>query len=332
MGMERRYRETRAGEARRMTAAAPALTPSLPASPPRAARPAPRRRLFWPWQDRTGRLSLLKLTVLVLALLPGAALAWELASGQMGPEPFKQAARECGEITIRLLLVTLVVTPLRSLADWPRIVLVRRMLGVITLAYALVHLGLYAAHMNGQLLLVAREILERIYLTNGFVALLGLVALGITSTDGWMRRLGRGWKRLHRLVFPIAALGLLHYFMQSKADVTAPTLLSGLFLWLLCWRALPGELRTRPSGLLALVPVTALGTALVEYAWYALATSIPAERVLLANLDVGLGLRPAVLVGLFALGVAVLPSLRRAAEAMTARRAAALAGPGGEAG
>jgi sulfoxide reductase heme-binding subunit YedZ len=310
-------------EAARMSATLPAATP-VRRSPPATAS-SPCEGIPWPWLDRTGRFSWLKLSVLLLALTPGAALAWVLATGEMGAEPFKQANREAGLLTIRFLLITLAVTPLRVVADWARIVLVRRMLGLVTLAYALAHVGLYVAHMNFRLAEVAGEIVLRVYLTIGFVALLGLAALGWTSTDGWIKRLGRRWKRLHALVFPIAALGVLHFFLQSKADVTEATLMAGLFLWLLLWRALPAELRGRPFGLFALVPLATLGTAVVEYAWYALATHIPAERVLLANLDLAFGPRPAVIVGMVALGVAALPLLRRAAAA--ALRPAA-AGPG----
>ena len=286
---------------------------------PVVRRPA-RPRIPWPWLDRAGRFSPLKLAVLVLSLLPGAVVAWWLATGQMGGEPFKQAAREIGAFTYRFLLLTLLVTPLRVVADWPGIVQVRRMLGLATLAYALAHLGLYAAHMNGDLAKVASEIALRIYLTLGFVALLGLVALGATSTDAAMRRMGRGWKRLHRLVVPIALLGLAHFFIQSKADVTEPTLMAGFLAWLLFWRALPRELQSSRLALVSLAILAALATMAVEYAWYALATSIPAERVLLANLDPAMGLRPAAWVLLVGLVAAAVPWLRRRLGALLSAR------------
>jgi sulfoxide reductase heme-binding subunit YedZ len=289
-----------------------------------AARRPPNPRIAWPWLDRQGRFSWLKAGVLAFALMPGTMLAWLLVTGQMGAEPFKQGAREAGTITYRMLLLTLLVTPLRVVADWPAIVQVRRMLGLVTLGYALAHLGLYVAHMNGDLAKVASEIALRIYLTIGFVALLGLAALGVTSTDGAMRRMGRRWKQLHRLVVPVALLGLVHFFLQSKADVTEPTLMAGLLLWLLAWRALPRELQASTPGLLAVALVAALGTVAVEFGWYALATQIPAWRVLMANLDIGLDVvpRPAVAVLLLGLAAAAVPALRRA---LRGRRAAAAA-------
>lgn len=299
------YRGRARGESAAMTS-----TAALP-SPAIAVRRSAKPRIAWPWLDRAGRFSPLKASVLVLALLPGAAVAWLLATGQMGAEPFKQAAREVGTITYRMLLLTLLVTPLRAVADWPAIVRVRRMLGLVTLGYALAHLGLYVAHMNGDLAKVASEIALRAYLTIGFVALLGLAVLGATSTDAAMKRMGRGWKRLHRLVVPIALLGLVHFFIQSKADVTEPTLMAGFVIWLLCWRTLPRELQASGLGLLAVAIVAALGTMIVEYAWYALATRIPAERVLAANLDVLNGPRPAVIVLVTGLLAAAVPGLRR---------------------
>jgi sulfoxide reductase heme-binding subunit YedZ len=279
------------------------------------SRPVVRRmvkpRIAWPWRDRAARFSPLKASILVLALLPGAALGWALATGQMGAEPFKQANREAGLIAIRMLFFTLLVTPLRVVADWPRLVLVRRMLGVITLGYALAHLGLYVAHLNGDIARAAAEIATRSYLTIGFAALLGLAALGATSTDAMVRRLGRRWKRLHRLVVPIALLGVLHFFLQSRLDVTEPTLMAGLLLWLLGWRALPREMQASGLGLLAVALVAAIGTVLVEYAWFALATTIDPFRVVRANLELGFGPRPAAIVLAIGLGATALPSLRR---------------------
>lgn len=305
MADDGRYRGLGNGEPAGMNASAAMAAPGI------VVRRNTKPRIAWPWLDRAGRLSTLKLCVLVLALLPGAALAWLLATGQMGAEPFKQANREAGLLAYRMLLFTLLVSPLRIVADWPQIVQVRRMLGLVTLGYALAHLGLYVAHMNGDLAKVASEIVARIYLAIGFVALVGLSLLGATSTDAAIRRMGRGWKRLHRIVVPIALLGLVHFFLQSKADVSEPTLMAGLLLWLLSWRALPPELRCNWFGLLAVALVAGLGTALVEYGWYALATHIDPIRVLLANLDIAYGPRPAVIVLLAGLAAAALPTLRR---------------------
>jgi sulfoxide reductase heme-binding subunit YedZ len=160
------------------------------------------------------------------------------------------------------------------------------------------------------------EIALRFYLTIGFVALLGLAALGWTSTDGWMRRLGRRWKRLHLLIFPIAALGVFHFFLQSKSQLWEAVLAAGLLAWLILWRLLPNRARLHPIALLLLAPATGLAAAGLEYAWYALATNLPADRILAANLDVGFGLRPAV----WAAVAAVVPPLLALPGWIRARR------------
>ena len=269
--------------------------------------PAGRARPFtWPWQDRAGRLSALRAVVFALLLLPAAWVAGEAALGLLGPEPWKAALREIGLWTIRLLLLTLAVTPLGKILAEPRILALRRLLGLTTLAYAVLHLVLYAGHENFGLWKVASEIVLRVYLAIGFVALLGLAVMGWTSTDGWIRALGPRWKRLHSLAFPIAALGVLHFYMQSKTVVWEAVMAAGFLAWLLAWRALPAAWRGRWPVLLALAPFTALAAALVEYGWFALATNLPAGRILLANLDLAFGPRPAVWAGMAALAVPAL--------------------------
>ena len=123
---------------------------------------------------------------------------------------------------MRFLLLSLAVTPLRRIANYPKLILVRRMLGLTVLAYGVVHLGLYVVDQNFILSKVVSEIVSRFYLTIGFVALLGLTVLGITSTDGMIRRLGKAWPRLHKSVYLIAILGLIHYYLQAKIDVSDP--------------------------------------------------------------------------------------------------------------
>ena len=145
--------------------------------------------------------------------------------------------------------------------NWPRLLLVRRIVGLTALAYALTHLTLYVVDQNFHLVVVATEILRRFYLTIGFAVLLGLGVLGVTSTDGWARRLGRWWKRLHRAIYVLGAIALLHYFIQSKSNVSEPVFFSGLFAWLLVWRALPMAWQRSLIALLALAVVAAFAAA-----------------------------------------------------------------------
>ena len=123
--------------------------------------------------------------------------------------------------------------------DWMPLVQIRRRIGVAAALYAGVHFLIYVADQKWNLVVVATEIIKRFYLTIGFVALLALAALAITSTNGWQRRLRRNWKRLHWLVYPAAVLAILHFFIQSKANVGEATVAAGLFAWLMIWRWMP---------------------------------------------------------------------------------------------
>lgn len=267
-------------------------------------------RLTAPWRDPAGRFSPLKAATLVLLALPAAAIVLQAEAGLLGGRPINEAIHQSGDWTVRLLLLSLAVTPGRAVLNWPRLPMLRRMIGVAAALYALLHLSLYAMDQNWNLGRVASEIVLRFYLTIGFLALLGLVALAVTSTDGWQKRLRQRWKKLHRLVFPIAGLALFHYFMQSKADVSSPVFYTGLFVWLLLWRAAPRRWQTRFALLPALAVLAALATAVVEALWYGLATRLPALRVLAANLDPTLW-RPAWQVALAGAAVLAVVGLRR---------------------
>lgn len=274
-----------------------------------------------PWTDRSGKFSPLKAAVLAGACLPALWLAWQAASGTLaataspgllGPRPITEAIHQTGDWAIRFLWMSLAVTPLRRIANWPKLILVRRMLGVTALCYALAHLTLYTADLKFDLARVASEIVLRFYLTIGFVALLGLVALGSTSTDAAIRRLGRNWNRLHKIVYIIGVLAAFHFFIQSKADVYEPTLMAGFFLLLMLYRVAHwrGSGLTSPVVLAGIAVAAALGTAAVEYAWYALATGIPPGRVLAANLQFSFSIRPAWWVLAAGLGLALLALVR----------------------
>jgi sulfoxide reductase heme-binding subunit YedZ len=250
--------------------------------------------LPWPWLDRAGRLSWLKLAVFLACLAPACQLLIAYRLDMLGAKPITALIHGTGEWTVRYLLATLALTPLRRIADWPKLVLVRRMLGVTAMAYALAHLVLYVIDQNYDLAKVVSEIALRIYLTIGFVALAGLIALGATSTDGAIRAMGPNWHRLHKLAYTIAVLGLVHYFLQAKIDVSAPVFWTGVFLLLMGWRVMRRfRLPERPWALLLLVIAAALLTAGLEAAWYGLASGVPANLVLAANLDFSGPIRPA---------------------------------------
>jgi sulfoxide reductase heme-binding subunit YedZ len=272
------------------------------------------------WRDPAGRFSALKLAALLILIAPALWLLLRMIGGDLGPRPITELILRTGDWTVRFLLATLAVTPLRAVLDWPRVVLLRRMLGVGSACYAGAHFLLYCTDQNWRLATVASEIALRIYLTIGFTALLGLLTLAITSTDGWQRRLRRRWKTLHRLVFPIAVLALTHYFMQSKADVSNAVIAAGVFAWLMLWRLAPSRWRSGLALALGLALAAPPATALVEGAWYAVATGVRASRVLAANLDLAAG-RPSAWVGAMAMAVLLLAALRRLRRRLVVRPA-----------
>ncbi|MFZ5675616.1 MAG: sulfite oxidase heme-binding subunit YedZ [Pseudomonadota bacterium] len=272
------------------------------------------------WTDRSGRFSFLKAGVLLLVMIPAAAIAYALWQNDLGPLPYKEALHRIGDWAIRFLVITLALTPLQRILGWPRLALIRRMLGVTTFAYALAHLSLYIVNEKFDVAFVVSEIALRIYLTIGFVALLGLTLLAATSTDGAVRKLGRNWKRLHLIVYGLAALALLHYFIQSKIDVSQPVLWSGFFLLLMIYRVTM-KLRwpLSPLMLAGCAILAGLLTAGVEFTWYGLATGVGPFRVLKANLAFAYGLRPAWMVLIVGLAVAALPWLKQAYGLVNAR-------------
>lgn len=247
-----------------------------------------------PWRDRAGRLSWLKLATFLCLLAPGLWLAGAYALDALGAKPITALIHATGEWAVRILLLSLAITPLRRIAHLPKLIVIRRMLGLGVLAYALIHLSLYVVDENFVLTKVASEIVLRFYLTIGFVALVGLIVLGTTSTDGMVRRLGPSWHRLHKAVYAIAALALLHHFIQAKIDVSNAVFATGAFGLLMGWRVMHHYgVPTRPLPLAALAVAVWGLTVGIEAAWYGLATNVPAALVLEANLDFSYVVRPA---------------------------------------
>jgi len=252
-----------------------------------------------PWRDRRGRFLPFKAAVLASLFVPGGLYALWLTTGDLGGRPVMEAIHGTGLWAIRFLLISLAITPFARALDLPALLLVRRNVGVAAACYAVVHLCLYVVDQNFKLLTVITEIALRFYLTIGFAALLVLLALAITSTDAWVKKLGRNWKRLHRLAYPLGAVALLHFYMQSKLNVSEPVFVSGLFIWLMSWRAVPETWRRSQDIALTaalysgLAVVSGLATAVLEFVWYGLATKVDPLRVLYANETIARGLRPA---------------------------------------
>ncbi len=276
-----------------------------------------------PWNDRAGKLSALKLIVFLGVLAPGLWIAAQGATGTLGSKPITSAIHQSGDWAVRFLLLSLLVTPLRFVVDWPKLIAVRRMVGVAAAVYAAFHLAFYVVEQAFDLQKVASEIVLRFYLTIGFVALLGLITLAATSTDAMIRRLGSArWNRLHLLTYPIAFLAIWHFFLQTKLDVSEPVLMLGCFVWLMGFRLMRRfGFAVRPLQLAALAIISAVATALLEGLWYATMTGVMASRILYANLDVAFGIRPALWVGIAGLVLVAVNAVRgRSREAPRGER------------
>ena len=214
------------------------MSTTLPAFPVPALRRLGERpgRFF---ATRTARL-----LAWLAGLVPAAYLAWQLWlawNGEphtLGHEPVKGLEHATGGWTIRFLLLTLAVTPVRQLTGWNWLAKYRRILGLLVFAYATAHLATFVAlDLELQFDKVAREIVKRPYITVGFTAWLLLVPLALTSTAGWIRRLGRRWDRLHNVVYVVVALGMLHFWWSQKKDKSDPLVWIAVFGLLLAWRA-----------------------------------------------------------------------------------------------
>jgi len=284
------------------------------------------------WRDRRGRLSPVRLIVLALLLVPVAKALIDAGAIAHGARPINELIHRAGFCTLVFLGVTLAATPLRSVARFAALADVRRMLGVGTFCYAVAHVLLYFADQQFDLGKAAYEITHRWYLIVGGTAWLGLAALAATSTDGMVRRLGPlRWRRLHQLVYGIALLALIHYFQQTKADVTVPVFAAGLFGWLILYRVLAWWQDTHvlsTLSLLALTLVASLLTFLGEAIGIGIAFHVSPMRVLETVFDFSIGVRPGWQV--LAAGVAVVAldlvrgwQDRRLRELKAKRRAAA---------
>jgi sulfoxide reductase heme-binding subunit YedZ len=248
------------------------------------------------WRDRRGRLSPLRVATLALLLFPLTKALLDAQAIAHGARPLNDMIHRAGFWALVFLGVTLAVTPLRRIARYGNLIDVRRMLGVGTFCYIAAHLVLFFADQGYSIAKVAHEISHRVYLIIGGIAWLGLAVLAATSTDGMVKRLGGlRWRRLHQLIYAIALLALIHYFQQTKADVTVPTFAAGLFLWLIVYRLVAWwqasqELSTLT--LLALSVAVSVLTFIGEAVGIGIAFHVSPLRVLNTVFDFDAGIRP----------------------------------------
>lgn len=195
-------------------------------------------------------MTALRAGTFVLCLLPLALMVADGFSGRLGTNPIEEVTHRTGDWTLRLLLLTLTVTPLRRLVNMPQLLRLRRMLGLFTFFYACLHaLTYFWLDQFFDLEGILRDVVKRPFVTAGFAAFALLIPLALTSTQAMMRRLGRRWQQLHRLVYVIAVAGVVHYWWLVKADVTDPAYYAGVLLILLGYRA-GFAWRTRDAGVI----------------------------------------------------------------------------------
>lgn len=176
-----------------------------------------------------------KPTLYLAAILPLAWLLFALLTGRVMGDEVKFMQHVTGDTILTCLMLTLTVTPLRRLTGWNEIIRVRRLIGLTAFWYACLHLSTYLVFDQSLSIdEILKDIAKHPWVLVGFTAFLCLVPLAITSTTGWVRRLGgKRWQRLHRLVYVAASAGVLHYFWLVKKDVQAPLVYGAVLVVLL---------------------------------------------------------------------------------------------------
>ena len=187
---------------------------------------------------RESRIASIKIVVFAAALAPFSALVYQGFTDALGANPVETITHSTGEWTLRLLLVTLAITPLRLLTGRVWLVRLRRMVGLFAFFYLMLHFATYALlDASLDLAYVIEDVADRLYITAGFTAFVMLVPLAATSTNAMVRRLGPvRWRRLHRLVYAAAICGVLHYLWLVKADLREPLIYTAILAVLLATR------------------------------------------------------------------------------------------------
>ena len=179
-----------------------------------------------------------KPVVFLICLVPLAALGWRALHGELTANPIEFITHATGDWTLRFLIITLCVTPFRKILHLPELIRFRRMLGLFAFFYACLHFTTYIwLDKFFDLSEMWKDIAKRKYITVGFTAFLSLIPLAITSTAGWIRRLGgKRWQQLHRMIYFSAALGVIHYYWLVKSAVIRPLTYGAIVAVLLLWR------------------------------------------------------------------------------------------------
>ena len=224
--------------------------------------------MVWPWQDGKRGFSWLKAGAFALMFVPAIWIVYQVGTEQFGPVPLGGMTYWSGLWATALLLLALAITPAIAILGWRQLIIVRRMIGVTALAYAVAHIIIYFALRFWNFASIAHEMATRVSLMIATVATIGMIALGATSLDAAVARMGaKGWKRLHNTIYVIAALALIHYLL-SPDIYPEQFLLSGMFFWLIGWRLLNRRgLGTDVMALAMLAVASCVFTLFFEAGW-----------------------------------------------------------------
>ena len=180
----------------------------------------------------------IKPVVFILCLLPLVMLLWNGFTHGLGANPVEKITHRTGDWSLRFLLITLSVTPLRKMFGWNRLLRLRRMLGLFAFFYVCLHFATYLVFDHFfDIHEIIKDIIKRPYITVGFTGFVLLIPLAVTSTNNMRKRLGKRWQQLHQLVYVIAVCGILHYLWLVKADILKPMIHAAILLALLIVRA-----------------------------------------------------------------------------------------------
>jgi len=179
-----------------------------------------------------------KVVLFLFCLVPFASLVWRALHANLGANPVEFVQHATGDWTLRFLLFTLTITPLRKLLNLPDLIRFRRMLGLFAFFYVCLHFLTYIGpDQSFSLAGMLKDVQKRRYVTVGFTAFVLLIPLALTSTAGWIRRLGgRRWQMLHRAIYVSAVCGVIHYYWLVKSDVRKPLFYAAMVAILLAWR------------------------------------------------------------------------------------------------
>jgi sulfoxide reductase heme-binding subunit YedZ len=282
-------------------------------------------RLHWPWWDVDRRFSFLKAVTFGLMFLPAIWFVDQVETGGFGIYPLSLAGMTfwSGVLATGILLLALAITPAVTVLRWSRLMMVRRMIGITALVYTAGHILVYFALRLWNFAFIWNEMTTRLTLVIATIATVGLVALGVTSADAAVRRMGaRGWQRLHNTIYLLTALALVHFLLSPDA-YPEQYLMCGVFFWLLMWRLLNRrKLGTDPRALAILALASGVFTALLEAGWIWAYHEYEPIGTLAQNFNLDLGVSPAFKVFglgiLFALAALARPAPRRGVAGVVA--------------